>query len=389
MILGALVSSGASLAELEHQLQALPVSGYTIAAGEERRGPISGTRVHVSLDDAAQPRRSLADISSLLAASALPPGVVARATEVFTRLATAEAKVHGMPLEEVHFHEVGAVDAIVDVVGGLLALDLLGVEQVYCSAFPVAPGTVQTSHGMLPLPAPATLELIAAAEAAVRDVSAVAQDLGELVTPTAAAILTTVATFSQPPMTLQRIGYGVGARSHPALPNVLRVWLGETAADVATETLPAGQVQVLETNIDDMNPELYGYVAEQLFAAGALDVWYTPVQMKKGRPGTQISVLSRLDKAADLAALLLRETSTLGVRTTVMARWEAERSVVQFASTLGPAAVKVKRWQGELVQVAPEYESCRALALESGLPLAEVYRRLEAEGRAFVLAQQS
>ncbi len=389
MILGALVSSGASLAELEHQLRALPVSGYSLAAGEELRGPISGTRVHVSLDDAAQPRRSLADISSLLAASALPPGVVARATEVFTRLATAEAKVHGMPLEEVHFHEVGAVDAIVDVVGGLLALDLLGVEQVYCSAFPVAPGTVQTSHGMLPLPAPATLELIAAAEAPVRDISAVAQDLGELVTPTAAAILTTVATFSQPPMTLQRIGYGVGARSHPALPNVLRVWLGETAADVATETLPAGQVQVLETNIDDMNPELYGYVAEQLFTAGALDVWYTPVQMKKGRPGTQISVLSRLDKAADLAALLLRETSTLGVRTTVMARWEAERSVVQFVSTLGPAAVKVKRWQGEVVQVAPEYESCRALALESGLPLTEVYRRLEAEGRAFVLAQQS
>ena len=387
--MGALVSSGASLAELEHQLQALPVSGYSLAAGEERRGPISGTRVHVSLDDAAQPRRSLADISSLLAASALPPGVVARATEVFTRLATAEAKVHGMPLEEVHFHEVGAVDAIVDVVGGLLALDLLGVEQVYCSAFPVAPGTVQTSHGMLPLPAPATLELIAAAEAPVRDVSAVAQDLGELVTPTAAAILTTVATFSQPPMTLQRIGYGVGARSHPALPNVLRVWLGETAADVATETPPTGQVQVLETNIDDMNPELYGYVAEQLFAAGALDVWYTPVQMKKGRPGTQMSVLSRLDKAAELATLLLRETSTLGVRTTVMARWEAERSVVQFASTLGPAAVKVKRWQGEVVQVAPEYESCRVLALQSGLPLAEVYRRLEAEGRAFVLAQQS
>ena len=389
MILGALVSSGASLAELEHQLQALPVSGYSLAAGEERRGPISGTRVHVSLDDTAQPRRSLADISSLLAASALPPGVVARAREVFTRLATAEAKVHGMPLEEVHFHEVGAVDAIVDVVGGLLALDLLGVEQVYCSAFPVAPGTVQTSHGMLPLPAPATLELIAAADAPVRDISAVAQDLGELVTPTAAAILTTVATFSQPPMTLQRIGYGVGARSHPALPNVLRVWLGETAADVATETQPTGQVQVLETNIDDMNPELYGYVAEQLFAAGALDVWYTPVQMKKGRPGTQMSVLSRLDKAAELATLLLRETSTLGVRTTVMARWEAERSVVYFASTLGPAAVKVKRWQGEVVQVAPEYESCRALALESGLLLAEVYRRLEAEGRAFVLAQQS
>lgn len=388
MILGALVDCGISLPELQQRLQALPLSGYQLSVREERRGVMAGTRMIVDVDAAvAQPQRSLSTILSLLADSALPPAVIDKASRIFQRLAAAEAKVHGVSVEEVHFHEVGAVDSLVDVVGGLLCLELLGVEQLYSSALPVAPGTVQTAHGTLPLPAPATLELLAEAQAPLAPVSVPAADLGELVTPTAAAFLTTGGVFKQPAMTLQQVGYGVGARDHPALPNVLRVWVGEAA--VQGSSVPTGQVQLLETNIDDMNPELYGYVAEQLFTAGALDVWYTSVQMKKGRPGTQVSVLARPEKAAALASLLLQETSTLGVRTQLMQRWEAERAVVRFESSLGPASVKVKRWQGEVLQVAPEYESCRALAQHSGLPLAEVYRRLESEGRAQVLGQGS
>ena len=385
MILAALVDGGVPLDAIRDGLRSIPLKGYRLDARSERRGALAGTRVLVEVDPATpQPRRTLGDILALLDAAKLPDTVHSNATSVFRALATAEAKVHGIPAEEVHFHEVGAVDSIVDVVGGLIGLEALGVSGVYSAPLPVAPGTIRSSHGLLPLPAPAMLELAAAAGAPIHPLSIEGQELGELVTPTAAAVLTTVATFRQPAMQVERIGYGVGTRDNPALPNVLRLWLGESA-DVASDVgspRPTGRVQLLETNIDDMNPELYGYVAELLFAAGALDVWYTSIQMKKGRPGTLLAVLAAPDKAAQLAGLLLRETSTLGVRTRTLERWEAERSVVQFASSLGPAAVKIKRWQGDVLQVAPEYESCKALAEQSGLPLAEVYRRIESEARA-------
>ncbi len=384
MILGSLVDAGLSFTALDTALrEALPGPlGFALECGRERRSSLSGTRVHVSLlaEGPAHQRRTLADILAILDEAALSPAVRERTVTAFRRLAAVEAGIHAIPEEQVHFHEIGAVDAIVDVTGAFLGLELLGVEGVHCSPLPAGGGTTGSSHGVLPLPAPATLALLAEAKAPICVPPPGAR--GELVTPTAAAILSTIARFTQPAMRLESVGYGAGARDNPQLPNLLRVWIGESleAAEPARDpSLPAPQVQLLETNIDDMNPELYGYVVERLFQCGALDVWCTPIQMKKGRPAITLSVLARPAIAPEIAALLLRETSTLGVRVHTLHRWEAERAVVQFDSSLGPVKVKVRREQGRANHVAPEYESCIALARQTGLPLLDVYRQVQTE----------
>lgn len=376
MILGSLVDAGLPLEQLIGGLSALGLHEYRLVARKEQRGPISGTRVLVQLSpDASTHRRSLADIQHIVEPAPLPPTVKAASLGAFERLATVEARIHGVPVEQVHFHEVGAVDAIVDVVGAFLGLQLLGIDQVFCSAIPCGPGTLDSSHGMLPLPAPATLAVLAEAHAPVKPAPVTTTPLGELVTPTAAAILSEAASFRQPEMNLESVGYGVGTRDHPELPNVLRLWLGQTE-DAHGDA--SGEVQLLETNIDDMNPEFYGYVAELLFRERALDVWCTPIQMKKGRPATMISVLARPPDASRLAGVLLEHTSTLGVRMHSLKRWEAERETLTVDTALGPAAVKLKVSSGTVRHVAPEYDSCTALARKHNLPLAEIYRQVEA-----------
>lgn len=388
MILGALVDAGLSLDDLSQALASLPLGGYRIETVRDKRGPLTGTRLSVVLEDGPdhEHHRSLDDVLAVIHGGNLPEPVVERASRVFTRLAEAEAQVHGLDVQQVHFHEVGAVDAIVDVTGSVLGLHLLGVQRVTSSALPGGTGFVKSAHGLLPLPAPATVALMAGAGAPMFTPPKTERPLGELITPTATAILTTLAEFRQPAGRVTTVAYGIGQRNHPELPNALRLWLCEEAAPTAAVTPdaagPTGEVQLLETNIDDMNPELYGWVAERLFAAGAVDVWCTPMQMKKGRPAVQLSVLCKPAAANALAAVLLRETSTLGVRTRTLARWEAERQVVRFDSSLGPAAVKLKRLDGRTVQVAPEYDLCRELALRHNLPLQEVYRLVEAEARA-------
>ena len=293
-----------------------------------------------------------------------------RAAAVFRRLAEAEAKVHGETVTSVHLHDVGAVDAIVDVVGAVAGLRMLGAEQVYCSPLPLGSGQVSGPHGVLPVPAPATLELIAAANAPIRTTDAT----GELVTPTGAAIVTTLAAFTRPEMTIDAVGYGAGTRDPADRPNVLRLWLGD--AEVSRATRP---MLLIETNIDDMTPEMLAYVQGKLIAEGAADAWLSPVTMKKGRAAVVLSLLCHEADEERLARLLLRETSTLGVRVRPVHRWEADREVMTFESSLGPAAVKVKRLPGEPPRFAPEYESAREIAESSGLPIAEVYRIIERE----------
>lgn len=379
MILGALVNAGVALEDLAAYLSRLPVGGYRLTARADQRGPMAGAKVDVVLDerDARPPRRTLSTILDILAAADLPLPVREQASEIFRRLAVAEGKVHGISPDAVHFHEVGAVDAIVDVTGACLGLHLLGVEAVFSSPLPAGDGFVRAAHGVIPVPAPATVELLAMAKAPLRPAPAGHERVGEMVTPTAAAILTTLAVFRQPTMTLERVGYGIGTRDHPTLPNVLRVWLGDVA-----QAAPEREVLLLETNIDDMNPEVFGYLMDLLLERGALDVWFTPVQMKKNRPGTVLSVLALPERLDAVMEVILRESSTLGVRVHTLRRREAGRDVVRFDSSLGPAAVKVKRLDGTAVAVAPEYEDCKRLAAAHGLPLREVYRRLEAEGRA-------
>jgi uncharacterized protein (TIGR00299 family) protein len=379
MLLGALLDAGLPLAELRAGLAALPLTGFELAAEPITDHGIHGTRAVVRLDDAApHEHRRIADIEALLASSALPPRVRERALAIFRRLAAAEARIHGTTPEEVTFHEVGAVDAIVDITGAALGLELLRVEELYCSELPLTSGRVHSAHGPLPVPAPATLELLRETGARWRSVPAE----GELVTPTGAAIIATLARFEQPSLAVRAIGYGFGQRTLPWA-NCLRLLLGE-APSTADETagFERDEVIVLESNIDNMSGEALGWMMERLLAAGALDVAYAPLQMKKNRPGALLTVLARPDEARRLAALILTDSGTLGVRMHVGERLKAERREEEIDTPLGSVRVKLKLIAGRVVSATPEYEDCRALAERHGLPLEAVTARITAAARA-------
>lgn len=379
MILGALLDCGLSLDLFTAELAKLPVSGYRISAQPARRGIITGTQATVLSQGNASEQRSLKDILDLIEKSDLLERAKKRSTLVFERLAEAEARVHRIPVAEVHFHEVGAIDAIVDIVGATIGLELLGIEVLFCSPLPSGAGTAETQHGTIPVPAPATLELMALSGAPIRPTP---HRYTELVTPTGAAIVTTLASFVRPTLSLQCIGYGIGARELADIPNVLPLWLGgviEEERGIGETREGERKLLLLETNIDDMSPELYSYVMEQLFERGALDVWFTPIQMKKSRPAVMLSILAPPEAEGMVVETLLRETATLGLRVQQVERHHAAREVIQFDSSLGKVGVKVKRLHGEMVGLSPEFEDCRRLAQKHGLPLQEIYRLVTAE----------
>jgi uncharacterized protein (TIGR00299 family) protein len=377
MLLGALLDAGLSIDALRAELALIGVAGWTLRSERVTRAGIAATKAQVDLAESPQPHRRLPDILALIERSTLTAGDKQRATTVFERLADAEARVHGAEREAIDFHEVGALDAIVDIVGSVVGLRLLGIERLYCSPLPAGGGTARSEHGALPVPAPATIELMAMADAPLA--ASTGDRPIEMVTPTGAALVTTLATFERPAMHVSAVGYGAGGRDPEGWPNALRVWIGE-AIELASPAM-----LLIETNIDDMNPEIYGYVQERLFAAGAADVWLQPIQMKKNRPGVMLSVLCSAEREDAIAGVLLRETSTLGVRVSTVSRHEAQRESLEFESSLGPAAVKVKRLPGEPPRVAPEYEACRRIAEARGMPLADVYRIVEREALALLL----
>src|SRR5213593_780360 len=369
MLLGAIIDCGVSVGDLRGELAKLRLDGYNLSATRVTRSGLAATQAVVEVAGAPAPR-TLGDVLGIIDQSSLPHEDREKAARIFQRLAEAEAKVHGETVEAVHLHDVGAVDAIVDVMGTLAGLRLLDVHEVFASPLPAGAGAVDGPHGKLPVPAPATLELLSRANAPLRPADGAS---GELVTPTGAAILTIVGRFERPAMTLERAGYGAGSREIEGRPNVLRIWLGER-----TER-GVRQMVLIETNIDDMTGEMLGYARDKLLHAGAADVWFTSIQMKKGRPGVMLSVICSEAQEEAVARLLLRETSTLGVRVRPVHRWEAERELLEFESSLGPASVKVKRLAGEPPTIAPEYEACKRLAEATGLALAEVYRIVQAE----------
>jgi uncharacterized protein (TIGR00299 family) protein len=310
MILGSLLDAGLVMADLERELGRLPLQGYRVTAEKVRRGALRATWARVILDDRVkQPERSYGDIVELIAGSRLKDEVKMRALDIFRNLGEVEAKIHGVKLELVHFHEIGAVDSIVDILGAVIGFDLLGITQFFSSPFPAAGGSVECRHGALPLPAPATLELIARRQAPVVNACHAAMDGRELVTPTGAAIVTTLADFRRPELNLEKIGCGAGSMNADEYPNIMRLWIGQAPDHDGHE----GMV-LLETNIDDMNPQIYDYVMERLFEQGALDVWFTHIQMKKNRPAVMLSVLAPGDSESKLAETVMRETSTLGIR---------------------------------------------------------------------------
>ena len=376
MILGALVASGLSIDRLRDVLGRLPVTGYTLSTEQATRGGVHGTIVSVDLDEDGRRPRRWQEFVGMIEGSDLSPGTVDRATRVFARLGEAEAVVHGVAPEDVRLHELGSIDTLVDVVGAVAGLELLGVDRVYCSPLPSGSGLVNSSHGVLPVPAPVTAALLSMANAHVVPPPADSTDAGEMVTPTGAAILTTLATFRQPGISLSRVGYGLGSRDPEHYPNVLALWLGKETGPIGV-----GHLLTLETNIDDMSPELVGYVQEALFDLGALDVWLTPIQMKKSRPGSMLSALIPAGIETVAVELLMKETSTLGVRVRPTMRHEAEREAVTVETPLGPVSVKIKRLNGKAVGFSPEYEECRRIARERRLPLQEVYRVVERAAR--------
>lgn len=366
MILGALLDAGLDAEQWQTELEKLTVAGYEIRVQSVQRRGLHGTHVEVKVTE-EQPVRHLHHIEEILTGSDLPEWAKTQSLAIFRRLAQAEARVHGTSLEKIHFHEVGAVDAIVDVVGATLGLFMLGIDQVYASPVHIGRGTVECAHGTLPVPAPATMELLKGVPVYGRDIDA------ELVTPTGAAILTVLAEAfaNPPPMAVTQIGYGAGTRELP-IANLLRVAIGDTTLD--TTGYQEDVVTLIETNIDDMNPQWYEHIMTRLLEAGALDVFLTPIQMKRNRPAVQLGVIVSAGQESDVLQILFDETTTIGVRTSQMRRWKLERQVTIVDTPYGPVDVKVARRAGETLNLAPEYRDCQRIAKEQQLPIKEVYQ---------------
>jgi len=366
MVLGALVDAGCEVGRLEAELRRVPLTGWKISAAKVDRGALTATKVTVETTEHHH-HRSLQTILDLIDRSGLSPRVSDRARRIFQRLGEAEARVHDVPIEKIHFHEVGAVDAVVDIVGACIGFEILGVEEFACSALNLGAGKVETQHGALPVPAPATAELLRAAPVYSTGISR------ELVTPTGAAIVSSLASRfgPMPPMTVAAIGYGAGTAELAEQPNVLRLFVGESATREAGERWD-DNVAVIEANLDDMNPQIYGYFVERALAAGALDVFATPVQMKKNRPGQLLTVLCEPAAVDRLVDLVFRETTTIGVRTYQARRRTLERESVPVETPLGVIRVKVSRLNGRILNAAPEYEDCQRVAAERGVPLKQV-----------------
>ena len=369
MALGAMIDAGADLDTIRNGLMGLPVEPFDLDVEQVETGGLRATKVNVRTSTVGL-IRTYASIRSLLDLAEMPLDAKAMAHRIFRRLAEAEAMVHRRELEQVTFHEVGAVDSIVDIVGTALALSSLGVDRMFASAVPTGLGMVKSEHGALPIPAPAVVELLRGAPMYSRNVSV------ELVTPTGAAILASlVEGFGElPRMRVEQVGYGAGS-ARLDFPNVLRVLIGEEDREAAAPAAatPPGTELVLETNVDDLNPELTTYVLERLFAAGAQDAWLTPIVMKKGRPAVTISVLVSPSRQDAIRQVLFLEAGTLGIRATTVDKQALEREWVDVATRHGGVRVKIGRFEGNAITVAPEFEDCARVAREAGVPARDVY----------------
>ena len=402
MLLGALIDAGVPLADVRKALGSLPIDHDAVSTERVNRAGIMATRFrvrdeglpqdhahdhqgghdhkHGAHDDAAPPHprtpgpshgeslhhhvhRTIKEIDGLIEGSALSAAGKARSRELFGRIAEAEAAIHGLPVEQVHLHEVGALDSIIDIVGSVFALESLGIDRFVSSPLNVGSGMVRTSHGLYPVPAPAAARLLTGAL-----VYTGAQQ-GELVTPTGALLVTSYAESygPVPAMRLEQIGYGAGTRNPHDTPNVLRVLIGEADA-----TAPSHSVVVIEAEIDDMNPQIFGLLMDRLLAVGALDVFYTPIQMKKNRPGTLLTAVAPPSAREKVTALIFRETTTIGVRYREMTRECLDRETVTVQTPLGAVRFKVARRNGEILNASPEFDDCVRIASESGRPVKEI-----------------
>lgn len=368
MTLGALVDAGASFSSLKKSLSALPVKGYKLQYGRVKKAGFAAAKVDVIIAKSGNggELRKWSGVRYLIEESSLPAAIKKKGKEIFKRLFEAEAFVHGSRYDRVHLHELAAVDCIVDIMGSLICLDLLGIDKIYASAVNTGGGSVSTAHGVIPVPSPAAMRLL-------KGVPVYSSVEGhELTTPTGAAIISTLASsFGPVPlMKVTAVGTGAGGLDLPDRPNILRVITGEVISESLSEA--DNNVMVIETNIDDMNPQLYEYVMEQLFRAGALDVFLSHIIMKKGRPGIKLSVLCQRDKAETLCDIIFRETTTIGVRYYPVARKTLKRGFRTVQTGYGPIRIKISDPGGPEEKCAPEYEECRRVAKARSVPLIKV-----------------
>jgi len=363
MTLGALVDAGVSIDDLRAELAKLSLPGYEFKIEKVNRSGIAATKAHVIIDPRSQKSRHLSDILNIIEGSSLAPTVKEKSGRIFKRMAAAEAKVHGTIPDKIHFHEVGAVDAVVDIVGSVIGLDLLGITQIITSSINVGSGTVQTAHGIFPIPAPATAELL-------KGIPFYQSSLQfELATPTGAAIISTLSNSFGilPAMKVDRIAYGAGDKDFSDRPNVLRLMIGELAANYEED-----RSIVIETNIDDMSPQVYDYIIERLMDQGAQDVSLSPIIMKKGRPAILLSVLTDRSKADALLDIIFRETTSIGVRILEVGRKKLRRDIKEVDTVYGRVRVKVSKHGNEILTITPEYDDCRRIAEGKKVPLKKV-----------------
>jgi len=370
MTLGALVDAGVSIDVLRSELAKLNLSGYALTAEKLNRSGIAATKVHVVVNQKGQKSRHLSDILSLIERSTLSQAVKEKSCRIFTRLADVEAKVHDTTPDKIHFHEVGAVDSIVDNVGAIIGLELLGISQIAASAINVGSGTVKTAHGMLPIPAPATAELLAGIPFYQSSTPF------ELTTPTGAVIISTLCSSfgTLPPMKVNRIAYGAGDKEFPGLPNVLRLMIGQPVAGYEEDTSI-----VIETNIDDMNPQVYGYLIDKLMQQGAQDVYLTPIIMKKGRPAVLLSVLTDKSTTDVVLDTIFRETTSIGVRIQEVGRKKLSREIREADTVYGKIKIKISKRGDEVLTITPEYEDCRRISEEKQVPLKQVMEEAKSQ----------
>ncbi len=370
MTLGAFISAGISLDELIQELSGLQLTGFELQARHIERNGIVAVKLDVVISEQPHYHRHLKDIEKLIDGGTLSGSVKERAKKIFRTVAVAEAKVHNTDIEKVHFHEVGAIDSLIDIVGTAICIEKLGIQRIYSS--PVKTGSggfVNSQHGKLPIPTPATMEILKGYPTMLTDIPF------ELATPTGAAIIRTLSggMLASENITVERIGYGAGGREIAEVPNLLRLLIGELAPEYSAEDIVS-----IETNIDNMKPELYPYVIEQLLAAGALDAYMIPILMKKGRPGIILSTLAERARIDSLLAVLFRETTTLGVRLQPVGRKKLPRQIRTISTSFGPVNVKAVLHEGK-EHLHVEFEECKRIAQEYKLPLRDVYAKLERE----------
>lgn len=372
MFLGALIDAGLPVDALKKVIGELPIDGYSLEVKKERRGHLSGTAVTIKVNKEKQSARKLSDVRNMIHGAALKQTVKEKSIAVFEKIAFEEGKIHGESPEQVHFHEVGAIDSIIDIVGTVFGLDFFNISTLSASNLPLGSGFVKTMHGRIPVPSPATVAIL-------KGIPIIDSGLEyEMVTPTGAALVKILADSfgSMPPMFIDTIGYGAGSRELPDRPNLLRILIGRENAVKGTET-----VVMLETNLDDMNPEWFGYIMDQLFDAGALDVVFSPIQMKKNRPGTLVQIMGNPQDLDSLMDILFRESTALGIRYRYNQRRVRKSAIVEIQTPWGKMAAKQTELPNGDKRLIPEYEACKSVATRQGVPLKEIYEWINSTNR--------